>query len=63
MCSFLDALAEDADPLLWPTQVNAVAHVEMPAGGRAVQFVHEARGFHRAQKEMVPDIFEGQLYA
>ena len=60
---FLNALAEDANPLLRPPEINGVADIEMPAHGRAVEFIHKAGGFERAEQEMVPDILEGQLHA
>src|ERR1035441_6887355 len=59
----LNARAQDANPLLRPPEVNGVADVELPARGGAVQFIHKAGGFERAEQEMVPDILEGHLRA
>src|SRR6266540_6314069 len=59
---FLNAFAEDVNPLLGPAVGNDVAHVEMPADPRTVELVHVTRRLERAEKKMVPDIFDGDLH-
>jgi len=46
--------------MLRPAEVENVSHVELPAHRRAAKLVHKARGFHRAQQEVIPDILERQ---
>ena len=60
---FLDALAQNANPLFRPAVGDDVADVEMPADPRTVEFVHITRGLQRAEQKMVPDIFDGDLHA
>src|SRR5439155_1696061 len=41
---FLDAFAENANPVLGPTEVDHVTDIEMPADPGAVEFVHITDG-------------------
>ena len=56
----MDAVAEDADPLLRPAVGDDVADVEVPADPLAVELVGVAGGFERAEQEVVPDVLHEQ---
>src|SRR5205823_13227624 len=60
---FLDAFAENANPVLGPTEVDHVTDIEMPADPGAVEFVHITGGLNGAEKEMIPDIFDGNFHS
>ena len=49
--------------MLRPAEKYHVANIKMPADSRAVEFIHEAGCFHRAEQKVVPNVFDRQLYA
>ena len=58
-----DALAQDADPLLGPSVMDQVPDIEVPAHHGALEFIDIAGGLQRAQEEIVPDVFDGNLHS
>src|SRR3954471_22344904 len=40
---FVDALAQNANPLFGPAEVDGIANVKMPHGGGTIQLIHKTR--------------------
>ena len=58
-----DALAQDTNPLLGPSVVDQVPHIEVPAHHGALEFIDVAGGLERAEEKIVPDVLNSDLHA
>src|SRR5690606_5086246 len=58
-----NAVTEHFNPVLGPAVVDDVANVEIPPDPRTLKLVDVPRGLQRAKKEVVPDVFDRNLYS
>src|SRR5262249_40951085 len=58
----LNALTQDAYPLLRPAIGDHVADIKMPTYRRAVKLIDVTSRFERAEQEVVPDVLDCDLY-
>src|SRR5690625_1268787 len=58
-----DPFPEDADPLLWPSVVEDVSDVEIPADLRSTELIHILYGFHRTEQKMIPHILDSYSHS